>query len=369
MNILLLAAANDIHTVRWANKLFENGHTVHLCYLKNHKPRIDSYLDGVNLYALNTKSPIGYYFGLFELKKIIKKINPDLMNVHYASGYGTLGRLVDFHPIVLSVYGSDVYDFPYKRRINMRIIKKNIKSADFVASTSFVMKEQINKVINKSYSKKIYITPFGVDINNFKNYSNTVDFNGKIIIGSIKKLSNKYGMEYGIRSIKYLLDNVIDVTLKDKIEYHIYGEGDQKKYLKDLVKELDIDKVVKFKGKIPNNEVPLALNSFSIFLGTSILNSESFGVAIVEAMACEVPVIVTDVDGFREVVDNGNSGIIVPKKNYKAIAYEINNVIKGKYPNIGKLERNRVEKLYDWDENVKEMEKIYKKAIDLGREV
>ena len=56
-------------------------------------------------------------------------------------------------------------------------------------------------------------------------------------------------------------------------------------------------------GKIPNEKVPEALNKLDIFCVTSILNSESFGVAVVEAMACEVPVVATDVDGFREVVD------------------------------------------------------------------
>ena len=60
-----------------------------------------------------------------------------------------------------------------------------------------------------------------------------------------------------------------------------------------------------------------------IFVVPSILNSESFGVAAVEAMACEILVIVSDADGLKEIVINSKTSFIVPKKDYKAIAEKI----------------------------------------------
>lgn len=368
MKILLLAAGSDIHSVRWANKLEELGNEVHLCYVSNHLPAIDKINENVKLHKLTFPSPAGYYLNMIQLKIIIYKIKPDVLNAHYASGYGTLARLVKAPPYLLSVYGSDVYDFPYKKKLNMKIIRKNLSAPNAIASTSFAMAKQTNTLIEKP-NNDIYITPFGVDVEKFSRKAHVNSNENIVVIGSIKKLSAKYGIKYGILSINYLVKEIL--TLKNEnytIKYHIYGEGEDREELEALVKNLELTHIIEFKGKIPNQEVPKALNDFDIFLGTSVLDSESFGVAIVEAMACEVPVIVTNVDGFREVVDDGESGIVVNKKDYEAMALEIYKLIVSpeKRKTLGELQRKKVENNYNWDNNAKYMESIYKKLIDIG---
>ena len=365
MKILLLASGKDIHSVRWANQLSENGNTVHLCYVSNQRPSVDRFNEKVILHELKIPAPYGYYLNVFQLRKIIKHIKPDILNAHYASGYGTLGRLVGFSPYLISVYGSDVYDFPYKRNINMKIIRKNLNAADAIASTSHAMACQVSRLINIPVSD-IHITPFGVDIKKFSKQGVNKN-NRHIIIGSIKKLSPKYGLKYGILAIDYLINNIMADRDKNlNIKYIIYGEGEEESELKQLVEKLNLQDIVEFKGRIQNNLVPKALNEFDIFLGTSILDSESFGVAIVEAMACEVPVIVTDVDGFKEVVDNGKAGIMVPRKDFEAMAKQIYNLIKQPDQRIklGAIERKRVVDKYNWLENVNKMERIYNKLLN-----
>lgn len=363
MRILLLAAGNDIHSIRWANQLTKHGNEVHLCYVSNHKPKIDKLDDKVVTHELKIKSFYGYYLNIVQLKKIISSIDPDILNAHYSSGYGTLGRLTGFSPYLLSVYGSDVYDFPYINNINMSIIKKNLLAADGIASTSNSMALQTAKLINYPV-EKIHITPFGVDIDKFK--KNTMKKNdGEFIIGSIKKLSSKYGMKYGILAVDYLVKHLIEDS-EFKIKYYIYGEGDEKIELQNLVSKLELQDIVEFKGRIPNSEVPKSLNELDVFLGNSILDSESFGVAIVEAMACEVPVIVTDVSGFKEVIDGGSAGILVPRKDYKIMALEIHKLIKNSRNRelLGVVGRERVVDNYNWIDNVKQMELIYKNLIN-----
>jgi len=357
MKILLLAAGNCIHSVRWANQLSENGNTVHLCYVSNQKPSVDKFNNKVLLHELKIPALYGYYMNVFQLRRIIKRIKPDVLNAHYASGYGTLGRLVGFSPYLISVYGSDVYDFPYKRKINMSIIRKNLNAADSIASTSYAMACQTSRLINYPV-EDIYITPFGVDIKKFSKQ----DFKKKI-----KKLSPKYGIRYGILAVDHLINKLL--TGKERnlnIKYIIYGEGEEEIELRQLVEKCNLQNVVEFKGRIPNDLVPKALNEFDFFLGTSVLDSESFGVAIVEAMACEVPVIVTDVDGFKEVVDNARAGIMVPRKDFEAMAKQIYNLIKQPEQRIklGTIQRKRVVDNYNWLENVKKMEVIYSRLVN-----
>jgi glycosyltransferase involved in cell wall biosynthesis len=363
MRVLLLAAGSDIHSVRWANQLAEHGNEVHLCYVANQKPAMDKFNNKICLHELKFPAPHGYYLNVLQLKRIISKIKPDILNAHYSSGYGTLGRLVGFTPYLLSVYGSDVYDFPYNKKTNMKIIRKNLKAATEIASTSNAMAIQTSYLVDIPVSK-INITPFGVDVEKFSKKNIQKDDN-KIIIGSIKKLSPKYGMKYGILAIDYLVKNLLDNQKNMELEYRIYGEGEEKEELELLVKECNLENIVKFMGRVPNEVVPEALNEMDIFLGNSILDSESFGVAIVEAMACEVPVIVTDVDGFKEVVDNGNAGLMVPRKKPQVMAENIYRLIQDTKlrKEIGRKQRDRVIKYYNWTENVKFMERIYERLV------
>ena len=301
-----------------------------------------------------------------ELKKAYNSIKPDIVNAHYASGYGTLARISKMRPLVLSVWGSDVYEFPYKNKFSMKIIIDNLKYADKIASTSKSMANQVRKLL-KDKNKKIEITPFGVDIEQFSNKSNTKD-KDNITIGTIKSLTPPYGIDDFIKSIKILKENLKTngyEELSNKITAKIYGDGHLRGELQDLIIKLDLEHTVSLEGKIPNIKVPLALKEFDIFAATSVVN-ESFGVSVVEAMSMELPVVATDVPGFREVVDDGKTGDIVEKNNPEAIAEALEKlVLDSELRKIyGQRGRNKVEKLYNWDDNVNKMIEIYNNVLN-----
>lgn len=228
-----------------------------------------------------------------------------------------------------------------------------------VASTSECMAEELKKVV-KSTELKIEITPFGVDLKLFTPSSDLKKQNKAILIGTIKTLKEIYRIEdlvLAVAELFKLLED--DEELAKRIRVEIYGDGEQKPKLQELVKKLELENVVTLKGKIPNARVPEALEKFDVFCATS--EKESFGVAIVEAMAMEVPVVVTDAEGFKEVVINHRTGLVVEKRNVHAIAEALKKLIvdkklRNEYANAG---RKRVEDLYDWEKNVDRMEKIY----------
>lgn len=360
MKILFVSAGKSIHTVRWVNELAERGHEIHLVFCKNHKPNYNKLNEKINCHTLPFSTPFGYYLNAVALKKINKKVNPDAINVHYASGYGTLSRLARLPNTVLSVWGSDVYDFPNQSKFKEKTLRKNLKYASQLASTSNVMAEQTRKFLDDK-SKPIVITPFGVDISKFKPIDNFKD-ESKILIGTVKALSKKYGITDSIKAFKLLYEDFMltDNKLANKLYYEIYGDGEQKEEIEHLIKSLSLEERVTLKGYVENNDLPKILNTFDIFVANSIYNSESFGVAAIEAMACGVPVLVSDADGFKEVVENEVTGLIVEKQNIKQIYQAmakcvLDKSIRQEYGNNGRI---RVVKLYDWKENVSIMEKL-----------
>lgn len=250
----------------------------------------------------------------------------------------------------------------------MRIIKKNLLYADKIASTSNCMAKQVKKLLD-SDSIDIGITPFGVDIEKFSRKSG-YKTKENIYIGNIKTLAPKYGISDLIKAVSILRSDLEREDLKDiadKIKLFIYGDGNQKEELINLVQQYNLQKVVEFKGKIPNRDVPKALEELDIFCVTSI--QESFGVSVVEAMAMELPVVATDVDGFKEVVDNGVTGIVVERKNSLEIAKALKKLILNENMRLemGKRGRERVLELYDWERNVDVMEKLYNDSCILEK--
>ena len=360
MKVLFLSNAKSIHTVKWVNALSGRGHEVHLAYKKDDYPVEKNIDNRVILHQLKNSGTKGYYLNSRELNKLYKTLKPDVVNAHYASGYGTLARHSKLKPLILSVWGSDVYDFPYHSKIKMKILKENINFAGKIASTSYSMAAQVEKIMG--IKMDITVTPFGVDTDLFKPISTVKkDFT----FGIVKTLSKKYGIEYIIKAFKILLDRMEAESIPIKPKFEVYGRGILEEELKELTKKLNISDRVYFNGYIPNINVPEAINGMDIFCLGSESESESFGVAAVEAMACAVPVIATDVSGFKEVMVNGETGFIVPRKDENAMAEAMYNLMLNSElrKKMGKNGRKRVIELYDWKKNVDIMERLYSEYI------
>ena len=102
-----------------------------------------------------------------------------------------------------------------------------------------------------------------------------------------------------------------------------------------------------------------------IYVALSTLDSESFGVAIIEASACEKPVVVSNAGGLPEVVEDGVTGIIVPKHDEVSAANAIEKLLLDEELRIqmGQNGRKRVKELFDWNHNVAQMIDIYQRML------
>ena len=364
MKIFILSDPCSIHTKRWISALAERGISVFLFGLSTDNTNHYLKYDNVTIFSTNHISrlknrikngsfeKLKYLTVIGSLKKCIKNFQPDILHAHYASSYGLLGALSGFHPYIVSAWGSDVYDFPGVSFLHKSILKYNLLKADQILSTSHIMAKEVNKYTDKI----VEVTPFGVDINLFKK-QDIIKEDDTFMVGNVKTLSHKYGIDVLIKAFKIVKESN---PYKD-IKLNIIGDGPDKDKLKKLAADLAIADSVYFRGKVENNLLPEWYNLFSVSVSASVLDSESFGVVAVEAMACECPVIVSDADGFTEVVVNNETGIIVPKKDIVATAAAIQKYIDN--PNLredyGKKGRKRVEQLYDWNKNVDKMIHIY----------
>lgn len=360
MKVLILSDVNSIHTKRWVKSLSIRKIEIVLFSLSPNKSDWYDKLEHVKVVCAvqdaedSLVSKIKYLKVIPTIKSIIAKEKPDIVHAHYASSYGLLGAISKTSiPYIVSVWGSDVYDFPNITPFGKQIIRYNLKKADYILSTSHVMARETSKYTDKP----ITITPFGVDTGLFKQFG--VSKTNEFVIGNVKTLRPIYGIDVLIKAA----DIVIKNNPNKKIRVEIFGEGPQKDDLVLLVESLGIKDKVSFMGYVQNDQLPEVYNSFSV--SVSVSNSESFGVVAVEAMACGCPVVTSDADGFTEVVKDGETGFIVPKRNPEATASAIQKFIDSPdlREEMGKRGRKRVEELYDWNRNVHTMIEVYKKVI------
>lgn len=358
MKICFLAPASVIHTVRWVNAMVQRSHEIHLITM--HDEKVDKFDKRVKIHRLKVPAPFGYYLNVIEAKRIVKKIQPDLLHAHYASGYGTLARLINYTPTLLSVWGSDVYLFPYESKRNEKVLRKNLMAADFITSTSKDMKRQTERFV----SNPIEVVPFGIDIDLFQHTD--VKDNDTIVIGTVKKLEHVYGIDILIEAtallISYLREHQHE-DLANRIRLRLVGKGPQREELIHLTEKWNIRTMTEFVGYVANNQVVDQLNQMDIFAVFS--RSESFGVAVLEASACKLPVVVSNVGGLPEVVQDGQTGFIVPLENMETIVESLARLVinEEKRRQMGKQGRSFVRQRYMWENNVSAMEKTYEKII------
>ncbi|GHV57620.1 glycosyl transferase [Spirochaetia bacterium] len=349
MKILFIAPANSNHTKKWVNA-FRVNNKVFLCSM-----HIDISVGKENVFYLPIKNKLGYYLNALFLKWIVRKIKPDIIHVHYASGYGTLARMAGLKNYILNVWGSDVYDFPYESKLKMGIIKRNLGNAFQIASTSEVMKKQVLKLVNPL--REIVVTPFGVDTQIFVSLEKAVA--GNFTIGTVKTLSPKYGIATLIRAFDYAVKlGVNDAQLV------IVGGGEQERELKEFAASLGSGDKIRFIGVVNHTEVPGWLTRFDVYAALS--ESESFGVAVVEAESCGIPVIVSSAGGLPEVVKENISGFIVPVGDWETAGekifclYNDEELRRG----MGKAGRELVLEKYDWNKSVEIMNRLYQQVYE-----
>jgi glycosyltransferase involved in cell wall biosynthesis len=353
--ILLLADCNSSHIKKWGTALIQRGLDVRIFSLVAEKKTGEWGSLGIKVKSVPIagKHKLIYPFALLSLKKAIKEFKPDIVHAHYASSYGLLGRLCKFHPFILSVWGSDVYEFPVLNKTNRRILAANFAKADKILSTSYVMVKEISKYTSKS----VEVTPFGVDT---KLFAPNKDGSEKkeIIIGAVKSLEHIYGFDILINAFAYIINRE-----KLNVRLVIAGVGSEYERLIKLVKEKGIENKVQWQGWVEHSKLPDFINDTDIFVNVS--RQESFGVSVVEAMACERAVVVSDVGGLSEIVSNSKTGISVPPENAEALATALKRLIENKTlrMDLGKNAREHVVKTYEWSNCVNKMMDVYNAVL------
>jgi len=362
IRVLMLADLNSIHTQRWANAIADQADVpCQLCVFGVWPPTgsesafrsaIAVRWEGSSRTTRGRRRmPMRVVRAVPEVRSLIRRFRPHIVHAHYASSYGLLAALTGFRPLVLSVWGSDVFEFPRRSLVHRAILKLNLRRASRLTSTSRVMAREIRRYTTKPAT----VIPFGIDLNAFTLPPDRSEPCVCCVIGTAKALEAVYGIDTLIRSFALVRDMCPD----QRVTLSIAGDGPEAEALKRLCEELHVDRDVRFLGRLPHREVPGFLQGLDIFVCVS--RRESFGVAALEASACGRPVVASEAGGLPEVVLHGRTGLIVPIDSPQATAASVAGLVRDRdlRERLGREGRRWVEQEYNWRSNVAQMLTLY----------
>lgn len=355
MKICYIGNAQSIHMQRWAKWFAERKHEVHLI------TDVPAEIDGVKIHPVKGReNPIFFFVRMLQIKKIVWKINPDILHAHQIFGYGLFGVFSGFYPLIVSPWGSDITSFPKKSILHKLFIKYILKRANLVQCMDESLAERAKNLIGGRGN--IHIIKEGVDPDLFK--PKKVEKNKIIRILYLRKSQEPYGVE----TLLYAIPEVIKKN--ENVGVLILKSGKELNKTFDIVKKLGVESYVKFIDAVPNDKIPEFMNGCDIYVDTFYreIPGSGIGKTALEAMSCELPVVLSNTSGMELYVKNEVNGLIYKGEDFNSLANAIIRLMGDEElrEKLGENAREYVLKNQDWNKNMKLMESFYEKLTKGG---
>lgn len=299
-----------------------------------------------------TVAPISFSPGSWRrIRSAMRSFDPDVLHTHEPLTPSTsmLAVLAATGPVVATFHAhldrSRLMELarPVLRQVDRRI---DVAIAVSAAAASFV--EQV-------VPGPVEIVPNGVDVSAFAHPGSAAQGlpPGRRILW-VNRLDPQKGFEVMLRAFEVVAGQVMDVSLL------VAGDGRDRVALRSFSQEVR-RRVVRL-GSVPHAELPRYHAAADVFASPA-LGQESFGIVLVEAMAAGLPVVASDIAGYREVVRDGVEGLLVPPNDPLALADAIRRVLAD--PELASAlaaaGRARAE-VFSWDAVLPRVEAAYGRA-------
>jgi N-acetyl-alpha-D-glucosaminyl L-malate synthase BshA len=345
------------------------GHEVH--FISYALPfRLNHYVENIFFHEVETSSYPLFEFPLYSLALASKMVevaefeNLDLLHVHYAIPHATSAYLAKQMlngkrelKIITTLHGTDITLVGLEPSF-LPLVKFSIEQSDGVTAVSRFLKEKT--ITNYSCDKDIKVIPNFVDTDLFKPKING-EFK-KHIAGENEKLLVHTS---NFRVVKRVTDTIkIFEKIHDKIpsKLILVGDGPDRSECERLCRKIGLCDKVKFLGK--QDGLVEILTSSDIFLIPS--QSESFGLAALEAMACGLPVVSSSVGGLPELIRHNETGFIAEIGDIDRMAkYTLELLMnERKYKMFSDNARSRAVDVFEKSRVVPMYENYYKTILD-----
>jgi glycosyltransferase involved in cell wall biosynthesis len=359
LRLLIVADSSTTHTHRWAHWARDGGASVTVL-----SPFADA-IEGVRVVKFPPEKKWYHkipkarmVLDLFPFRRLLREIDPQLIHFHFVSEGGRAFYWDKVRvPMVASTWGQDViFDKGPDVKAQASLTKMLGRCRVVTATTHQLARETARHM---EAGRPIYVIPFGVDLSRFPERE-AASGGGNVVLGFVKWLKPKYGPDVMVEAFARIH------AARPHARLVLAGKGEMQESLQARVNELGLQDAVQILGRVDHEKVPALIRSFDIMVMPSVYESETFGVAAIEASASGVPVVASRVGGVPEAVLHERTGLLVPPRDVEALARACIHLIDdaARRREMGQAGRRFVERYYSWPDNTRLMAEVYRAAVE-----
>ena len=360
MNILYIADSTSTHTQRWLKYFLKSGYDIHIITLGRKKKKIPGVNHIANFESFYYNS-LSFFSILLKTRAIIDRLKPDILHAHFVHQYGWLAALCNFHPFILTAWGTDILHLPYTSRfkIGKWLTQYALRKADTLTGISDHLKHEMVKLgANENNTNTVFC---GVDTTKFHPGVNYKKLKQELAIKNSQPvvLSNRnhvalYNNDIVIKAMTKVLKVYPDAVL---IMQNSGGKLENE--LKDLAQTEGITKSVRFLPQFDYDRMPEIYALSDVYV--SIPTWDAGPVSLKEAMASGSVPIISNIPAPMEWIKNDHNGKVVSVKSVNQLVDAIIELLSDekKRSQYAYINRQLVQKKAEHETMMKQIDKIY----------
>ena len=298
---------------------------------------------------------------LLELRTIIRRIQPDVVHAGPIQSCALLAALSGAHPLLVMSWGFDLMKDVDRGSLWRWATKYVLKRADWFTSDCEATHDRAREFGLPSGRTTVF--PWGVDLQHFSRQPRQ-ELAGRSAIFTLfcnRSWEPNYGVDVLAKAFVQVARHKPDVRLL------LLGGGSQAGLLKGIFTSGGVEDRVDLAGHVRNADLPRFYRMADLYISASHVDGSS--VSLMEALACGLPCLVSDIPANREWVTDGSNGWLFPDGDVDALAARILQAIdqRAVLNEMGLAARRLAEERADWKKNFLTLLSVYQYAIDNGR--
>ena len=292
------------------------------------------------------------------LKEMIVRVQPDLVHAGPIHTGAYVAAQAGWHPLVSMSWGSDLLRDAIEGE-GKAIAQQTLSGSDVLVCDSEAGREAA--VGLGMHSDRIFVFPWGVDLGRFfpgtdHNLREQLGWQDHFVLLSTRAWEPLYGVDV-------LIDAFIRAARSESsLRLLLLGKGSQAQELINRIEKAGLVDRVHMPGQIEASHLPTYYRSSDLYISTS--HSDGTSVSLLEAMACGLPVIVSDIPSNREWVKSEVNGWLFEDGNSNGLAARILEVSTTQRSEVGAAARGIAERRADWSVNFPRLLEAYDMALN-----
>jgi glycosyltransferase involved in cell wall biosynthesis len=362
MKVLYFTRTQSPHDLRFTKALASTNHQVYVLCLEPDPTHIwPNDIQEIAWQGIDTKHGwLAMLSQIGRLKRGLRLMKPDLVHAGPIQGPAYLTALAAFHPLVSMSWGSDLM-LDANRNLATRLITRfTLKHTDILVGDCACVG---GKAQSFGFNQKNYLQfPWGVDLQHFTpngsaSLREKLGWQNEVVLLSTRALEPLYGVDGLLAAFGYASRK------NPRLRLMLFGKGSLEADFRQLVPAYDLQGKVYFGGNASLEELPDVYRSADVYLSAS--HSDGTSVSLMEALACGLPVIVSDIPGNLEWVSEGRQGWLFKDGDVDDFSQKIL-LAASQIKELDQIKNgNRVlaEERADWPKNFKVLLKAYDLAF------